>query len=107
VTVTFRWGTNIRDVRGILDTGADRTQIPEALAQDLRLRPTGDLPVTSANNTKSISRLYVVDVEFDGRSFPTIEVIASQLPIALVGRDILNTLVAEFDGPAREYSLRP
>lgn len=51
--------------------------------------------------------MYVADVEFDGRNFPTLEVTGSPLHVALIGRDILNTLVSEFDGPSLSYSLRP
>ena len=51
--------------------------------------------------------MYVANVEFDGRSFPSLEVTGSPLPIALIGRDMLNTLVSEFDGPSLIYSLRP
>lgn len=91
---------------GILDTGADYTQIPETIARDLRLRPTGDMTFINADNSRTSVLLYVADVEFDGLSFPAVEVAGSPLPIALIGRDILNTLVAEFDGPARNYSLR-
>lgn len=92
---------------GILDTGADYTQVPETVAQRLHLRPTGHRLTLSANNTQSRSRMYVADVEFDGRNFPTLEVTGSPLHVALIGRDILNTLVSEFDGPSLSYSLRP
>jgi hypothetical protein len=50
--------------------------------------------------------LYAADVEFEGLAFTTIEVLGSPLPIALVGRDILNQLVARFDGPGLSFSLQ-
>jgi predicted aspartyl protease len=93
-------------VLGIIDTGADCTQVPESVAQQLRLRPTGYQTFTNADNRATQSRLYVADVEFDGRTFSSTEVTGSSLPVALIGRDILNTLVAEFDGPGKAYSLR-
>lgn len=93
--------------REFWDTGADYTQVPETVARNLRLRPTGHRTFTNADGTRTTSRLYVANVEFDGRSFPSLEVTGSPLPIALIGRDVLNTLVSEFDGPSLSYSLRP
>jgi len=106
VDVVFRWGGFNRSTVGILDTGADYTQVPEAIAHDLNLRPTGHRTFMNADGSKRTSRLYVADVEFEGRSYPLLEVTATPLHIALIGRDILNGLVAEFDGPALNYSLR-
>jgi len=50
--------------------------------------------------------MYAVDVEFNGLTLSACEVIGSQLPVALIGRNVLNQFVAEFDGPALRYSLR-
>ena len=107
MTVIFQWSGASESVQGILDTGADYTQVPETVARKLHLRPTGHRTFTNADGTRATSRLYVANVEFDGRSFPGLEVTGSPLRIALIGRDILNTLVSEFDGPSLSYSLRP
>lgn len=107
VNVIFRWGGSSLEALGILDTGADYTQVPETIANGLNLRPTGHRTFANADGSRTRSRLYLADVEFDGRIYRILEVTGSQLPIALIGRDILNGLVAEFDGPALSYSLRP
>lgn len=105
VDAVFGHGTLKQTVRAVLDTGADQTQVPETIARTLRLRPTGFRTFRNADGSLVTHRQYVADVELDGLSFQTLEVVGSQLSIALIGRDILNTLLAEFNGPTLSYSL--
>jgi predicted aspartyl protease len=92
-------------VLGIVDTGADQTQIPETAARDLQLRPTSDITLTNADGSQRTCLVYAAIVELEGLSFPFLEVIGSNLPLALIGRDILNQLLAQFDGPSLSFSV--
>lgn len=93
-------------VLAILDTGADQTQIPLRIALALRLRKLRDKPITDANGKEALQPVYAANISFDGVAFDNLPVIGSPLPIALVGRDVLNQ-VAVLDGPGLTFSLTP
>lgn len=105
VDVTFEWGGRDDTTVGLLDTGADQTQLPERMAQALRLRRIGEARTTDAHGRTEICPLYAANVSIEGFTFPSLPVVSSPLDIALIGRDILNELVAEFDGPSLNVSL--
>lgn len=88
----------------ILDTGADQTLIPLRIALALGLRKVRDKQVFDANGRQQLQPVYVANIEFDGVLFNNLAVIGSAIPIALIGRDVLNQ-VALLDGPRRTYSL--
>ncbi len=106
VSVNVGWvTTGSVPIRGILDTGADQTQIPETIARALRLRRISDVLLRSADGSVGTCPIYVADIEFEGMTFPTVSVVGSPLPIALIGRDLLNELRAEFDGPGLTFAV--
>jgi len=81
------------------------TTIPNRIAQGIQLRQISELPTRNADGSQTPSPIYVADVEFEGFSFASVSVAGTNLPIALVGRDLLTALVAIFDGPALNFSL--
>lgn len=105
VDVRFRWNGQDRTVTGIIDTGADGTHIPDAIAHALNLRPMSDIRVTGVEGRVELRPVYVADVEFEGFNFPACEIVGSRLSMALIGRDLLNELIARFDGPALDFGL--
>jgi len=92
-------------MQAILDTGADQTQIPIPVAQSLRLRKLREKEITDANGRRALQSVYGAQLGFDGVTF-TLPILSTPLPIALIGRDILNQ-VAVLDGPGLTYSLQP
>lgn len=105
VDVRLEWGGRVDSIIGILDTGADQTQVPERIAQALRLRRTGETLTMDAGGRTETRPVYAANVTIEGFTFPSVPVVSSRLEIVLIGRDILNELVAEFDGPAQNVSL--
>ncbi len=95
----------VREIQGILDTGADQTMIPLVTAGEMRLRQISDVNIGDANGGWRIRPVYVVDVTVGERTFQRLPVAGLDYPVVLVGRDILNTLVVTFDGPNLEFKL--
>lgn len=105
VDVRVTWAGQSRSVPGILDTGADCTVIPSDMARALHLRQVSEMETRNADGRVSRTPIYVGDIEFGGFAFPTTPLLGTDLPVALVGRDLLNSLIAHFDGPALTFSL--
>jgi len=87
-------------------TGADLTQIPEFTAQALELEQVDVMPTVGAHNDRVERPVYVANLTFEGLTFPATWVVGDNCPIARLGLDVLNELVARFDGPARVFELQ-
>ena len=103
--VRLAFGAEVRDVQGLLDTGADQTTIPLVTAQELRSRQIGDRDVRGATGVWESRPLYAVDIRFGGLVFSSVVVMAIDYPVVLIGRDILNDLVVTFDGPNETFTI--
>ena len=104
VDLVVEWQGRFGHVQGLMDSGADQTQIPNATAQALRLRKLRDKDITDANGNRQSQPVYVSNLLFDGVTFTNVVVTGSPLGVALIGRDILNQ-VAILDGPRLTYTL--
>lgn len=105
LTINVEWGGQSRDLLALLDTGADLTQIPQLSAEALQLQQVGVQPTTSAKGVTTERPVYVANLTFQGLNFPTTWMVGDDYAIALVGRDVLNELIARFDGPALSFDL--
>jgi predicted aspartyl protease len=105
LTVRVSWKDNYRDILALLDTGADITQIPDVVAEILRLEQIDVVTVSSAHNDERDKPLCVANLDIGGIQFPAFPVVADSYPIALIGRDVLNELNALFEGPAQQFVL--
>lgn len=105
VDIVVRWGAREEPARGILDTGADFTQLPESVVLAMRLPRISDRTIRTASGQTYNASVHVAHLEFEGLSFRNIAIVSSPLSIALVGRDLLNGLFAEFDGPGTAFTL--
>ncbi len=83
----------------LIDTGADATVIPPALATSLDLPVLAEVAVAGTGGLSQRARVHAAVVEVGGSHWP-IQVLALGGE-ALVGRDLLNQWVATLRGPAQ------
>ncbi len=83
-----------------LDSGSDRTIIPQRIVNDLHLTAVREIPVSSFGGNLAVVFLYYVQIQIRGLGPFGIEAIAAEHePFVLVGRDLLMHFRIVFDGP--------
>lgn len=105
LTLRVSWGDTAREILALLDTGADVTQIPVFLVELLGLEQIGEMTITSAHDEDEDKPVFAVNLAFEGIDFPASSVVVDEFPIALIGRDLLNDLNSNFEGPARRFAV--
>ena len=95
-------------VRVLLDSGADYTEIPLAIAKKLALRRSGEKHIDGRPNPDPT---YYARIELEGRVFEIVAIATDEFKVngevwGLIGRDILNEAVV-LDGPRRVYDVAP
>lgn len=103
VYVTLRnpvTGAEQRDVPAQLDPAADRTVLPDTLAQTLVLPQIGTIPIGGVGGIVQTMPCYPVEVAVHNLPAQAVEVVASTGEAwVLLGRDILNAHRLLLDGP--------
>lgn len=83
----------------LIDTGADATLIPEVFVERLALKPTNKIfELEGFDRTTSHSAVVVLELIFEGRMFRG-EFLSVDQDYGILGRNILNFLDLQFDGP--------
>jgi predicted aspartyl protease len=89
-----------------LDTGADRTVIPEQILHDLGLVQLDVILLTALDGAVLSLPTYLVQITIRGQAPITIEAVASRgEPWILLGRDVLNRYRIILDGPGLNLEL--
>ena len=92
----------------LVDTGADATLVPAMLLDPLQ---TGEMYLARLRSHwgewRSV-KVFLVDLEIEGRVYPAVEVIADETGSAiLLGRNFLNRLILLLDGPHQQSDILP
>jgi predicted aspartyl protease len=90
-------------VQGLIDTGADCTLIPPHLAVSLRLPSVDRLEIMGVAGGRAHASVHAGRIEIAG-----VEMLARLVAFedeVVIGRDVLNRLVAHLDGPRLQLRL--
>lgn len=95
--------------RVIADTGADASALPWADCQRLGLDPARGRPiqVSGVAGGSALALLFFLWAYLDGQEYPCrlhADFVGNE---RILGRDVLNRLRAQFDGPAGEVVVNP
>jgi hypothetical protein len=97
---------NGKKVEAKIDTGTDISVIPEKLRKELRLLPRGVIKARGAFDKKSIQYPTFFVILSINHSFSfELEVVSSNRKYFLMGRDLLNQIVLNANGPTEIFEL--
>jgi hypothetical protein len=105
VPVVLRWRGQFSECRGLVDSGADQTMIPRLNVLALGVPKVSEIGVLGPNGEDREQDTYILDMDVAGYPVRSIEAAATDWPFAIVGRDVLNDLVTELNGPALSFVL--
>jgi len=90
----------VPDFPAQVDTAADRTVVPQHIADDLALPQAGQIALVGLGGHLTTTSLFLVQVEVRQLS-PLLVVVAASAdePLILLGRDVLNQFKILLDGP--------
>jgi gag-polyprotein putative aspartyl protease len=93
-------GAEVRDVPAQLDTGADRSLIPQAIVDALGLNFSGSMTIGGVGGSVEEMKLYPASFSIHRLTPHVIEVLDHPgEPWVLLGRDMLNSYRLLLDGP--------
>ena len=97
---------NFRECKAKIDTGASLTVIPEELQKELRLPPREPVRVRSAFDAEGKIRPTFSVILSISHSFSfSLLVLSSPIEYCLIGRDVLNQIILNANGPSEFFEL--
>jgi predicted aspartyl protease len=87
-------------IPALVDSGADRTVVPQVLIDELGLPQAGVMEAVGLNHVGAMLGMYVLQIGIRDLAPVVIEVIAAPgEQYVLLGRDVLNRHCVTLDGP--------
>lgn len=103
--VQILWRGQFSNVGGLVDTGATQTLLPRLRVTALGITPVSDVDLVGIDNVARKEDTYIVDLDVGPYRIRNIEVSVTDWEFALIGRDILNDLVMNWNGPGLTFDL--
>lgn len=95
----------IANIPMLLDTGADATIVPRVVADQLGVSPIPDqkYELMGFDGNRSFAPVVILDLLLFGKAFRG-NYLLSEDAVGIIGRDVINHLVLNFDGPDLEWN---
>lgn len=94
------------DILALLDTAADLSVLPDTLVDELELAPVGETMVAGFEDRAVPAAVYVVAVHIAGARLYPARVVTHLAKYALLGRNVLNSLFVDLDGPDLQFEVK-
>jgi predicted aspartyl protease len=89
----------------LIDTGADMTAIPSEAIKRLHLFAIGRMKVEDIHAKVTIVEIYTVRVAVTGQPIKEMEVVQTEQPFVILGRDWLQSYYLLLNGPEQTFLL--
>jgi predicted aspartyl protease len=99
-------GADARPLEGKVDTGSDICALPQHVIDELDPSPVRIVRAAGFAGTPMEMVVFRIDLEVEGTWFERIEALATRRPYAIVGRNVLKSLIVTLHGPRSEIELR-
>jgi predicted aspartyl protease len=98
--------TQQRPAQGLLDTGAEVSVLPVEILTALQIPKASSMSVESWDGSPTPVTTYIVTLGIADAHLDSIEVVAAQMPYAVLGRDVLNHFILTLNGKDLTFELR-
>ena len=105
-TLRSETGATISDIPMLLDTGADLTLVPRTAVDRLKVLPIPDqqFELMAFDGNRSLASAVILDLIFAEKVFRGRYLLTDDA-VGVIGRNVLNHLTVEFDGPALKWNV--
>jgi predicted aspartyl protease len=91
--------------RGVVDSGAFKSVIPQTWASQIELLPITEIVTIGYDGKEQKQPASIANIVINGHVFEYAEVLLIKRYTALIGRDILNQLKLTLDGPHLQFDI--
>ncbi len=88
-----------RELWALCDTGADLSCLPNDLVRNLGLVEVDEVTVAGYDGVRRVRSLFAVEIQVAELAPQVMRVVAINPSFAIVGRDLLNLICLNLDGP--------
>lgn len=106
VIVSSAKGTRPRErLHALVDTGADISAIPSRLVNRLDLYAIAQIHLEGVEAQSILYATYAIRLQLLGHTIPRLEVVLTEHPFVILGRDVVNLFDLRLNGPEKQLEV--